>query len=175
MFNHIKTNPKAYNIQHFDFPRIKEKGEWIERSFQKVSYFDYKLWNTYIDDKWARKIGILSVVKETKRIIHPDYTEIVEYYYVSNMVNLEKIANTRRSHWQIESYHWHLDKTLHEDECIVKDVNTTTLLNIIRKVVLLLLSLPVVPQYDRKGEIIPLKNRLIHNVVNLESILTTPF
>lgn len=128
----------------------------------------------FIGNKWYLDIGVLSVVKETKVIISKDGKSVIESYYVSNIINIKTIANVRREHWTIESYHWTLDNVFFEDRCIIKNVNATTVLDSLRKLALLLLSLPVIQQTNNKGEPIAKKNQLKAVAANLEKVLTTP-
>ena len=172
MFEQAKIDHHFNKLNTFEFEPIKQSGKWIQRSYRKISYYDNHLWDTYVWDELVKNTGILSIIEETKVIITPTSKTVETYYFVSNLLNIEKIANIQREHWAIESYHWSLDKTLFEDQCIIKDVNATTVLNIFRKLILLILSLPIIPQYNKKHEPIANKNKLKMIFANFTDYLT---
>ena len=55
-------------------------------------------------------------------------------YFISSLaVDIDETIRTVRGHWMIESYHWHLDVTFHEDENRTIEKQAAFNLNIIRK------------------------------------------
>jgi predicted transposase YbfD/YdcC len=89
-------------------------------------------------NKWA---GIKSIVQ----IEHINHTlNNIEYrYYISSIahVEVEKLAKSIRSHWQVENnLHWVLDVIFKEDDCRVRDEIAVQNLSWIRKIAAFLLK-----------------------------------
>ncbi|MCL2400936.1 MAG: ISAs1 family transposase [Defluviitaleaceae bacterium] len=58
------------------------------------------------------------------------------YYISSQQLTAEELLLYAGNEWKIESMHWLLDVHFNEDDCRVRDLNTSQNLNIIRKIVL---------------------------------------
>jgi len=85
--------------------------------------------------------GIKSIIQ----IEHINHTiNSTEYrYYISsiNFNEVERLANSIRSHWQVENnLHWVLDVVFKEDECRIRDEIAVQNLSWIRKIALFLLK-----------------------------------
>lgn len=64
-----------------------------------------------------------------------------ERYFISSMpLGIEEIARAVRGHWQVESYHWHLDVTFREDGNHTLEKQAAYNLNIMRKLALNILK-----------------------------------
>lgn len=58
-------------------------------------------------------------------------------YYISSLLGTAKHLNQLiREHWKIESMHWMLDITFHEDACRIRDPQAQFNMNILRKLAL---------------------------------------
>lgn len=69
-----------------------------------------------------------------------DHTE--DRYFISSLpVGIEEIARAVRGHWMVESYHWHLDVTFHEDGNHTLEKQAAYNLNIMRKLSLNILKI----------------------------------
>jgi hypothetical protein len=62
---------------------------------------------------WA---GLASIVMAKNTIITGGDTASETRYFISSLpLQVEEAARAIRSHWMVESYHWHLDVTFRED------------------------------------------------------------
>lgn len=78
-----------------------------------------------------------------KKTICRDGKEEKEYrYYISSLkIEIELFSRAVRGHWAVESMHWHLDVTFHEDANSTLDKIAAQNQNIIRKWCLSMLKL----------------------------------
>ena len=81
--------------------------------------------------KWKGIQKIFKVERKTEK--KGITTEEISYYISSKNATAEQLLSYTRKHWQIESFHWILDKVMHEDHSLIRDKNTQLCLNIIRK------------------------------------------
>ena len=65
----------------------------------------------------------------------------VRYFISSLPLGVEEMARAIRSHWMVESYHWHLDVTFREDANHTIDKDAAFNLNIIKKMAINTLKL----------------------------------
>ncbi len=65
----------------------------------------------------------------------------VRYFISSLSLDVKEMARAIRGHWMVESYHWHLDVTFHEDANHTIDKEAAFNLNIIKKVAINTLKL----------------------------------
>jgi predicted transposase YbfD/YdcC len=57
-----------------------------------------------------------------------------ERYFISSLpVNVQEAAHAIRSHWMVESFHWHLDVTFREDANHTLEKAAAYNLNIVKK------------------------------------------
>jgi predicted transposase YbfD/YdcC len=88
---------------------------------------------------WA---GLNSIAMTRNTVIKGDKTTIETRYFISSLaIDIVEIARSIRSHWMVESYHWHLDVTFREDANRTLDKHIAYNLNIMRKLALNLLKL----------------------------------
>ena len=78
--------------------------------------------------------GLATNVMTRNTIIRGGDTETEERYFISSLpLNVEEAARAIRSHWMVESYHWHLDVTFREDANHTLDKAAAYNLNIVKK------------------------------------------
>jgi len=88
---------------------------------------------------WA---GLTSIVMTKNTISKDDKTTTEVRYFISSLpLEVETAAFAIRSHWMVESYHWHLDVTFREDSNHTLDQAAAYNLNIIKKMALNTLKL----------------------------------
>lgn len=80
--------------------------------------------------------GIQSIVKVIRtRTVGEQSSEEIQYYISSHAYLSEKIAESIRSHWQIENcLHWQLDVAFHEDQCRARIKNAAESFSLLRKI-----------------------------------------
>ena len=79
-------------------------------------------------------MGLKSIIMEKKTIEKDGNTKTEYRYFISSMcADIESISRAVRGHWSIESMHWHLDVTFHEDANTTLDKQAAQNQNIIRK------------------------------------------
>lgn len=91
------------------------------------------------------------------------------------MVDIKKIAQIIQEYWAIESYHWLLDTVFVEDKSTIANKNSTTILNIFRKLILTLLKLNLfkIKGYSNQ-QILKINNNNVHLFLSkLETISFT--
>jgi predicted transposase YbfD/YdcC len=60
--------------------------------------------------------GIKTIIEVKDRTEFPDKCTFDTRYYIASIpLDIDKIAKAIRGHWQVESLHWSLDVTFHED------------------------------------------------------------
>jgi len=80
---------------------------------------------------WA---GLASIVMTKNTVARGgDTAEEVRYFISSLPLNAEEAARAIRSHWMVESCHWHLDVTFREDSNHTLDKAAAYNLNIVKK------------------------------------------
>jgi predicted transposase YbfD/YdcC len=86
--------------------------------------------------------GLKSIAMTRNTITKNDKTTIETRYFISSLsVEVKEIARAIRSHWMVESYHWHLDVTFREDENRTIDKQAAYNLNVLKKLSLNTLKL----------------------------------
>ncbi len=61
--------------------------------------------------------------------------------FLFSLFDVQEVARAARRHWMVESQHWHLDVTFHEDANHTLEKAAAYGLNIIRKIALTVLKL----------------------------------
>jgi predicted transposase YbfD/YdcC len=90
-------------------------------------------------EKWS---GLTSIAMTKNTITKNDVTTIEERYFISSLpVDVKEVARAIRSHWMVESYHWHLDVTFREDANHTMEKTAAFNLNIMKKVAINTLKL----------------------------------
>jgi len=87
-------------------------------------------------------MGLKSIAMTRNTIIQNGEETSDSRYFISSLpLNVEEIARAIRGHWMVESYHWHLDVTFHEDDNHTIEKQAAFNLNIIRKLALNILKI----------------------------------
>lgn len=94
--NYKKTKEKAHSqIETREYYQTEDVG-WLEQK---------KDWK-----------GLKSIAMERKSIEINEEKRIEYRYFISSLKGeIETLSRAARGHWSIESMHWHLDVTFHED------------------------------------------------------------
>jgi len=79
-------------------------------------------------------VGLNSIIMTKNTIIKGDTTTEETRYFISSLpLNVEESARAIRSHWMVESFHWHLDVTFREDANHTLEKAAAYNLNIVKK------------------------------------------
>ncbi len=144
----------AMHCQKETCRKIKEKrGDYVLglKKNQKMLYEDVKLYmeeNTN-ENEWEGLCSIFSVEREV--ITKNGKPEETSYYITSLCTSAEKLLETSREHWKIESMHWILDVVFSEDSSAVLSENSLKSLNILRKFALMAHKKYVLSQPRKKA------------------------
>lgn len=133
----------------FDDPELLDKcayKETIEKAHNGIERREY--WHTDSISSWLTQkrdwAGLKSIAMTKNTITTADGVTTEVRYFISSLTpDVDLVARAIRGHWMVESYHWHLDVTFHEDDNRTIDKQASYNLNIIRK-----LSLHVLKIYD---------------------------
>lgn len=88
---------------------------------------------------WA---GLKSIAMTRNTVTKEGVQTMETRYFISSLpLDVTEIARAIRSHWMVESYHWHLDVTFREDENRTIEKQAAFNLNIIRKLAINILKL----------------------------------
>lgn len=88
---------------------------------------------------WA---GLRTIAMTRNTIIkNGEETSETRYFISSLQLDVNEIARAIRGHWMVESYHWHLDVTFHEDDNHTLDKQAAFNLNILRKLAINVLKI----------------------------------
>jgi predicted transposase YbfD/YdcC len=80
-------------------------------------------------------LGLTSIAMTRNTIIKNNTKTVEERYFISSLpVDVMEIARAIRSHWMVESFHWHLDVTFREDANHTIDKTAAFNLNIMKKI-----------------------------------------
>lgn len=116
----------------------------VEKARGKVEKREY--WQTE-DTGWLSQKkewkGLRSIILTRNTVTgEGGETSIEERYFISSLPEgIEEAAGAVRGHWMVESYHWHLDVTFHEDGNHTIEKQASYNLNIMRKLSLNILKL----------------------------------
>jgi len=84
--------------------------------------------------EWA---GLKTIAMTKNTITKDDKTTVECRYFISSLpLNAKEVARAIRSHWMVESYHWHLDVTFREDANRTAEKDAAYNLNIMKKTAL---------------------------------------
>ena len=113
---------------------------------------------------WA---GLKSIAMTRNTIIKNEKKTIETRYFISSLAkDIDEIARAIRSHWMVESYHWHLDVTFREDDNRTIEKQAALNLNIMRK-----WALNVLKVYDAGKKAISLRMKRFMICTNPEKHL----
>ena len=138
----LHEDVKAY----FADRTLLKKAEYIktvEKARGGVETREY--WHTddinWLSNKKAWK-GLKSIAMTRNTVVKDGKTTMEKRYFISSLpVDVKEIARAIRSHWMVESYHWHLDVTFKEDDNQTIDKQAAYNLNIISKMTLNVLKI----------------------------------
>lgn len=129
----------------------------IEKARGAIEKREY--WQT-ANISWLKRkkewFGMKTIAMTRNTIQVPGQEErIEERYYISSLnEDADEIARAIRGHWQVESYHWHLDVTFREDGNHTLEKQAAYNLNIIRK-----LSLHILKVFEVSDKPLSLKKK----------------
>ena len=131
--------------EHYTKTVDKEQSAIVTREYLLTQDID---WLSNKKD-WAglKSIGLVRKTVEKQN----GETNTEERYYIASIKDIDLYAKSVRSHWRVEnSLHWQLDYTFKDDRNTTMEQNGAKNLQIIKKVVLAILSL-VKPIFDGKS------------------------
>jgi len=86
--------------------------------------------------------GLRSIAATKNTITKNGKTTTETRYFISSLpIDVKEVARAIRSHWMVESYHWHLDVTFREDDNRTIDKTAAYNLNILKKLAINTLKL----------------------------------
>ena len=127
------------------------------------------------DIKWLPQLkewaGLKTIAMTKNTITKNDVTTVECRYFISSLQkNAKEVARAIRSHWMVESYHWHLDVTFREDANRTAEKDAAYNLNIMRKMALNTLKLVDVSHILKRASI---KNKRYSICSNFEQWFET--
>jgi predicted transposase YbfD/YdcC len=125
-------------VLYFDDPQLLAGCAYhkiVEKAHSAVEIREY--WQTD-DIGWLQQgklwAGLSSIVMTKNTIIKGDEVTTEKRYFISSLpLGVQEAARSIRSHWMVESYHWHLDVTFREDANHTLDKAAAYNLNIMKK------------------------------------------
>ena len=138
LYEDVKTyfdDPELLSTCDYTKTAEKARGGIEKREYWQT---DDIAWMPQLKD-WA---GLKSIAMTRNRIIKDGKETTQTRYFISSLPrNVNEVARAIRSHWMVESHHWHLDVTLHEDDNRTIEKQAAFNLNIIRKLALNVLKI----------------------------------
>jgi len=124
--------------QYFEDPELLSRcacHKTVEKARSGIETREY--WQTD-DIAWLTQkkdwLGLKSIAMTRNTIIKNGIETTETRYFISSLpLEVKEIARAIRSHWMVESYHWHLDVTFREDANHTLDKWAAYNLNIIKK------------------------------------------
>jgi predicted transposase YbfD/YdcC len=131
---------------YFDDPKLRSGCTYhkvVGKAHGAVEKREY--WQT-ADIAWLQPgkawAGLTSIVMTKNTVMKGSDTTTEERYFISSLpLNVKEAAYAIRSHWMVESYHWHLDVTFREDANHTLDKAAAYNLNIMKKMAINTLKL----------------------------------
>ncbi len=129
---------KLYLMDEEEKAKIRESGNYrkrVEKAHGQLEIREYYQTEEIVwleqKKKWN---GLKSIGMEEKTIRKGDKEEKEYRYYISSLkADIELFSRAVRGHWAVESMHWQLDVTFHEDTNTTLDRVAAQNQNIIRK------------------------------------------
>ena len=151
-----------------DFRNTCKYHKVLDKAHSSIEKREY--WQT-TDISWLSQkkewAGLNSIVMTRNTIIHNDVTAIEQRYFISSLpLNIDMVSYAIRSHWMVESYHWHLDVTFCEDANTTLEQVASYNLNIIKKMAINTLRI-----LDVGLEKVSMKNKRYMICMNFEYFL----
>lgn len=145
----LKGNQRIFHddvLTYFSDETFLAKAEYtktVEKARSGLETREY--WQTgdinWLPNKKEWK-GLKSIAMTRNTIEKNGEKAVEQRYFISSLpVDVYEIARAIRSHWMVESYHWHLDVTFKEDANQTIDKQAAYNLNIISKMALNALKL----------------------------------
>ena len=144
----LKGNHKEFHDdvkQYFndqEFLNKCAKHRTVEKARSSIEIREY--WQTD-NIKWLPLkdwADLKSIIMTRNTIKKADSTITETRYFISSLeLDVKEVAKAIRSHWMVESYHWHLDVTFREDNDHTLEKQAAFNLNILRKLALNILKL----------------------------------
>lgn len=128
----LKLNPQNY----FKFELEKHRSTLERREYFMLNANQY-----YRLAEWP---GLRRLVMMKKTIsTMPNMSPAISYhYYLTSLKNLPLIADVARAHWQIENnLHWHLDRSMREDDSLIANPTAAMNMSSMRKLCLTFLKI----------------------------------
>lgn len=131
---------------YFDDPELlsgcayKKKVEKARGGMEKREYWqtDNIAWLAQKKD-WP---GLKSIAMTRNTIVKNGMESSEMRYFICSLpLDVTEVARAIRKHWMVESYHWHLDVTFHEDENHTLEKQAAFNQNILRKLALNILKI----------------------------------
>ena len=120
----------------FGLAKITNIHETIDRNHGRIEKRICRLLPDEMADPgyfcdWAELKRIFSVERITEK--NGKVSQETSYYISSKATTAENLLSYTRKHWQIESFHWILDKVMGEDGSFTRDKNAQDCMNRMRK------------------------------------------
>jgi predicted transposase YbfD/YdcC len=142
----------------------KARGGVEKREYWQT---DDVLWLPQLKE-WA---GLKTIIMTKNTIAKDGVTTSETRYFISSLPkDIKEAAHAIRSHWMVESYHWHLDVTFREDANHTTEKTAAFNLNIMRKMALNTLKLVDVSNILKRASI---KNKRYIICANFEKYFDT--
>lgn len=154
-YNNLYGNPEIFHQKTLetDHGRIEEREYFLTYNISKIK--DKTKWST---------VQALAYVR-VARTIGEETTITDNYYIIDHKIELEKLIESIRDHWNIEcGLHWRLDVILDEDHSRNRIKNSINNLSILRKIVFNLASL------DTSFGKVPLQRKLTRYMLDFSNI-----
>jgi predicted transposase YbfD/YdcC len=174
----VKKNQKGLHEDIkglFDLSKITETHQTIDKNHGRLEIRScFVLPNELVDEEyfseWRGLKKIFKVERKTEK--NGKVSEEVGYY-ISSCANAsaEELLSYTRKHWQIESFHWILDKIMGEDNSLVRDKNAQLCLSIIRKFAISIVNIFIEKTKPKKKSISGNMRKCLLNPAYLESVL----
>ena len=158
---------------YFDDPELLAGCDYTKNSEKARGGIEKREYWQTDDISWLSQkknwAGLKSIAMTRNTITKDGKTTTEVRYFISSLpLNAEEIARAIRSHWMVESYHWHLDVTFREDANHTIDKDSAYNLNIMRKLAINTLKL-----VDVGIKRISLKNKRYLICANFEKYFET--
>lgn len=154
-YNNLYGNPEIFHHKTLE----ADHGRTEEREY----FLSYNIENIKDKIKWKTVKAI--AYTRVARTIGEETTITDNYYIIDYKIELEKLIESIRDHWNIEcGLHWKLDVLLDEDHSRNRIKNSINNLSILRKIVFNLASL------DNRFGKVPLQRKLTRYMLDFNNI-----
>ena len=131
---------------YFEDPELLSKCAYTKTAEKARSGIEKREYWQTDDINWLSQkkdwAGLKSIAVTRNTIIKDGKETTETRYFISSLpLDVNEIARAIRSHWMVESYHWHLDVTFREDDSHTLDKQAAFNQNILRKLALNVLKI----------------------------------